>query len=136
MSAQTILLDFSIEASRIEDELSLKEVAKKLEKGLMEYFPKLKLIFETSTTDGYYYLYSENQTILLNARFFTHGLITLNIEYFKGEQDQPILSFDVSILIFTIHWEFSQCVIFIQLKNYFYTRENNCQRKKKIRNII
>lgn len=130
MSAQTILLDFSIEASRIGDELSLKEVAKQLEKGLLEYFPKLKLMFETSTTDGYYYLYSENQMILLNARFFTHGLITLNIEYFKGEQDQPILSFDVSILIFTIQWEFSQCVFFIQLKNYFYTREQLSKEKK------
>lgn len=96
MSAQTILLDLSIEPSRISDEVAKKEVIQLLEKGLSEYFPKLKLIFETSTADGHLCLFSENQTILLNARFFNHGIITVNIEYFKADTEQPTITFDVS----------------------------------------
>lgn len=99
MSAQAILLDLSIEPSRISDEVAQKDVVQLLEKGLLEYFPKLKLIFETTTSDGHLCLFSENQTIFLHARFFNHGIITVNIEYFKGETEQPIITFDVSEML-------------------------------------
>lgn len=96
MSVQTVLLDFSIEPSRISDEVSLKELVKLLEQALTEYFPAIKLCFETTTSDGCLCLLSEKQTVFLNARFFNHGIITINIEYFKSDNEQQRLSFDVS----------------------------------------
>lgn len=98
MAAQTVLLDLSIDSSRISDEVGRKDVVKLLEKGLLEYFPQVKLIFETSTSDGHLYVFSQNDTIFLNARFFNHGIITVNIEYYKDDAEQPFVTFDVSIL--------------------------------------
>lgn len=97
MSVQTVLLDFSIEPSRISDEVSRKDLVKLLEKGLNEFFPRIKLIFEVSTTDGYLCLFTENQTVFFNVRLFNHGIITVNVEYFKSDTELQILSFDVSI---------------------------------------
>lgn len=96
MAAQTVLLDFSIDSSRISDEVAQKDVVKLLEKGLLEFFPQIKLIFETSTSDGHLCVFSQNDTVYVNARFFNHGIITINIEFFKGDAEQPIVNFDVS----------------------------------------
>lgn len=96
MSVQTVLLDFSIEPSRLSDEVSRKDLVKLLQLSLTEYFPELKLIFEVSTGDGYLCLFSEKQIVLLNARFFNQGIITINVEYYKQESEQQRLSFDVS----------------------------------------
>lgn len=99
MSAQTILLDLSIEPDRISDTASQKDVVKQLEKGLNEFFPNLCQVFETSTNDGYYCLYSENGKVMLASRLYHHGLITINIDFYKGEHDLPAISFDVSICV-------------------------------------
>lgn len=96
MSAQTVLLDFSIEPSRICDEASRQELLKILQEALSEYFPSIKLCFETVTTDGYLCILTEKQTVFISVRFFNHGIITINIEYFKSETEQPRLSFYVS----------------------------------------
>lgn len=97
MAAQTVLLDFSIDSSRISDEVAQKDLVKLLEKGLLEYFPQIKLIFETSTSDGHLCVFSQNDTIYLNIRLFNHGIVTINIEFFKDDAEQPHVNFDVSI---------------------------------------
>lgn len=97
MSAQTVLLDLTIEPSRISDAVGQKDVVKLLEKGLLEYFPQIKLIFETSTSDGHLCVFSQHNTIFLNARFFNHGIITINIEYYKDDAEQTFVTFDVCI---------------------------------------
>lgn len=107
MSVQTVLLDFSIESSRISDEVARKELIKLLEKSLLDYFPQIHLLYETTTTDGQLCLFAENQTVFLNVRLFNHGIITINIEYFKGEKEKQLLSFDVSKTIFNIFILFS-----------------------------
>lgn len=96
MSAQTFLLDLSIDPNRIGDSVAQKDTAKLLEKGLLEYFPQAKLVFETSTSDGHLCVFSQNDTIYVHARFFNHGIITINIEFFKDDSDQALVSFDVS----------------------------------------
>ncbi|XP_031620615.1 spermine synthase isoform X2 [Contarinia nasturtii] len=96
MTAQTVLLDFSIDPSRIGDKVGLKDTVKLLEKGLLEFFPQLKLIFETSTSDGHLCVFSQNDAIFLNARFFNHGIIAINIEYFKDNVEQPFVTFDLT----------------------------------------
>lgn len=97
MSVQTVLLDFSIEPSRLNDEVSRKELVKNLHNSLIEYFPELTLIFEAATGDGYLCIFSEKQIVLVNVRLFNQGLITINVEYYKSECEQQRLTFDVSI---------------------------------------
>lgn len=97
MSAQTILLGLSIEPNRISDKRQRKDAVNLLVNGLLEFFPQLKLIFETSTSDGHLCVFSQNDVIFLNVRFFNHGIIAINIEYFKDDVEQPLVTFDVSI---------------------------------------
>lgn len=96
MSVQTILLDFSIEPSRISDAESRKDLVKLLENGLTEHFPQLKLCYELTTADGHLVLFTENQSLFFHVRLFNHGIITINAEYFKSDADPQIISFDVS----------------------------------------
>lgn len=96
MSVQTILLDFSIEPSRISDVESRKDLVKLLENGLTEHFPQLKLCYELTTADGCLVLFTENQLLYFHVRLFNHGIITINAEYFKLDTDAQVISFDVS----------------------------------------
>lgn len=96
MAVQTILLDFSIEPSRISDDESRKDLVKVLENGLTEHFPQLKLCYELTTADGCLVLFSENQSLYFHVRLFNHGIITINAEYFKPDAEAQIISFDVS----------------------------------------
>lgn len=95
MAVQTILLDFSIEPSRISDDESRKDLVKVLENGLTEHFPQLKLCYELTTADGCLVLFSENQSLYFHVRLFSHGIITINAEYFKTDAEPQIISFDV-----------------------------------------
>lgn len=98
MSVQTVLLDFSIENEKIADEISRKDVTTQMTKILQEkYFPNLQIINEITTSDGYLCLLTEDN-VIISIRFFCHteaGLITLNIEYFKKNDETPKINFDV-----------------------------------------
>lgn len=123
MSAQTVLLDLAIDSSRISDAVGQKDVIKLLEKGLLEFFPQLKLIFETSTSDGYLCVFTQTDTIYLHVRFFNHGIVTINIEFFKDDAEQSVFSFDVStkqhnLFIAPIHTagNFTFSIVFFPLR--------------------
>lgn len=95
MAANSVLLDFSIEPSRITDELSRKDILKVFKENIEKYFGNLKIIYDMLLDDGYLVLLSDNSGVVLSLRFFNEGLITLNIEYFKKENDPQKISFEV-----------------------------------------
>lgn len=96
MSVNTVLLDFSIEPSTISDEIKQKDLLKMIIEILEKYFPQnLKIIWETTTSDGYLFIFNERDGVILTLRFFNVGLITINIEYYKIDQESPIISFEV-----------------------------------------
>lgn len=118
MSVQTVLLDFSIDASRIGDEESRKDVIKLLQETLREFFPNLATLFEVSTADGHLILLSEDQKSFLNVRLFDDGIITINVEYFKKDNEEQLLSFDVSAFaISDIISTENHCLSFLLLIN-------------------
>lgn len=96
MSVQTVLLDFSIDPVRITDEIASKDLVKLIKQGLDKYFENLKFVYDLKTDDGYLCLYTNKNLVLIQIRFFNHGIITINIEYFKGENERQVLSFEVS----------------------------------------
>lgn len=100
MSAVTVLLDLIIDLSRINNSTGQTDVLKLMEQGLSKYLPQLKQIFDTSTSDGHLYVYSQNGTTFLQLRFFNHGIITINIEFFKNDAEELLISFDVSTGLF------------------------------------
>ena len=99
MAANSILLDFSIDSTRITDELSRKDVVKVIKENLEKYFESLKIIYDMVVESDGYLCILVSQThpgVIINLRFFKEGLITLNIEYFRKEGESQKISFDVS----------------------------------------
>lgn len=99
MSVQTVLLDFSIDPVRIGDEVASKDLLKFIKQGLKKYFENLKFVYDLKTEDGYLCLFTDKNLVFIQIRFFNHGIITINIEYFKGENENQIMSFEVSFSI-------------------------------------
>jgi spermine synthase len=96
MSVNTILLDFSIEPERINDESSRKDLVKIFKLEVEKYFEKIQCVYDLTVSDGQMYIFNDQKDVILTLRFFDKGLITLNIEYYKREKDEPKISFEVS----------------------------------------
>lgn len=96
MAANSVLLDFSIEASRINEESARNDVVKVVKENLEKYFGNLSLIYQMQVEDGQLTLFGDNAGVVITVRFFNEGLITLNIEYFLKSGGTPKISFEVS----------------------------------------
>uniref|UniRef100_A0A182QE41 PABS domain-containing protein n=1 Tax=Anopheles farauti TaxID=69004 RepID=A0A182QE41_9DIPT len=95
MSANSILLDFSLDPARIIDEISRKDIVRVCKEGLEKYLAGLKISYDMLTTDGYLCLLNETGTgTIVTIRFFEQGLITINVEYYRKDGDEPKISFD------------------------------------------
>ncbi|XP_049546854.1 spermine synthase isoform X2 [Anopheles darlingi] len=95
MSANTVLLDFSLDPARINDEVSRKDIVKLCKESLEKYLPGVKITYDMLTTDGYLCMLSDAATIV-TIRFFLQGLITINIEYYRQDGEEPKISFEQS----------------------------------------
>ncbi|XP_035905780.1 spermine synthase isoform X1 [Anopheles stephensi] len=95
MSANSILLDFSLDPARIIDEVSRKDIVRVCKEGLEKYLSGLKITYDMLTADGYLCLLNETGTgTIVTIRFFEQGLITINVEYYRKDGDEAKISFD------------------------------------------
>lgn len=94
MSANSVLLDFSLDPTRISDEVSRKDIVKLCKEHLEKYLDTLKITYDMLTEDGYLCVLSSAGAIITTIRFFNQGLITINIEYYRGECEAPKISFE------------------------------------------
>ncbi|XP_052565347.1 spermine synthase isoform X1 [Culex pipiens pallens] len=93
MSANSVLLDFSLDPTRISDEVSRKDIVKLCKEHLEKYLDSLKITYDMLTEDGYLCVLSSGP-IITTIRFFNQGLITINIEYYRAECEAPKISFE------------------------------------------
>lgn len=98
MAVNTILMDFSIDPKQVKNDSQLSVILTNVENILRDYLTNLKLINTFSVEDGIFKLYSSDLGSIVNIRIFGNGLITVNIEYYKGEKQEPLLSFEVNNL--------------------------------------
>lgn len=95
MSANTVLLDFSLDPARINDEVSRKDIVRLCKEGLEKYLTGLKISYDMLTADGYLCILNESSSgTIVTIRFFEQGLITINVEYYRKAGDEPKLSFE------------------------------------------
>uniref|UniRef100_U5EQP4 Putative spermidine synthase n=1 Tax=Corethrella appendiculata TaxID=1370023 RepID=U5EQP4_9DIPT len=96
MSVNSVLIDFSVDPARINDEISRKDIMKQCKEVLEKYFPTIKISYDMLTDDGYLCILSEKDGVIITIRFFNQGLITFNIEYYKSDAEEAKLSFESS----------------------------------------
>ncbi|XP_065085773.1 spermine synthase isoform X2 [Ochlerotatus camptorhynchus] len=94
MSANSVLLDFSLDPTRINDELSRKDVVKLCKEHLEKFISGLKITYDMLTDDGYLCILNAPGAIITTIRFFNQGLITINIEYYRADCEAPKISFE------------------------------------------
>ncbi|KAF9800533.1 hypothetical protein SFRURICE_005209 [Spodoptera frugiperda] len=92
MSVQTLLLDFSIDPARLGDEIGQKTVFGQLETVLKEYIPNLILATELKLEGGSLKLLTGKKGSTVSVRLFDRGLVTVNIEYYKEENEEPLIN--------------------------------------------
>ncbi|CAH2106981.1 unnamed protein product [Euphydryas editha] len=99
MSVQTILLDFSIDPARLGDESGQKTVFNQLETVLKDYVPNLILAADIKIDGGSWKLLTGKRGTSVSVRLFDRGLVTVNIEYYKEDNEEPLISFKCSKLL-------------------------------------
>ncbi|OWR45630.1 spermine synthase [Danaus plexippus plexippus] len=93
MSVQTILLDFSLDPARLGDESGQKTVFSHLETVLKDYVPNLILAADIKIDDGSLKLLTGKRGTTVSVRLFDRGLVTVNIEYYKEDSEEPLINF-------------------------------------------
>lgn len=96
MAANTVLMDFSIDPIRINDDCSRKDLLKVIKENLEKFFDQIKIAFDLNTDDSYLCILTDNKGVIISIRFYNQGLITINIEYFKDDNTSTKISFEVS----------------------------------------
>lgn len=100
MSVQTLLLDFSLDAARLGDESGQKAVFAQLETVLKEYLPNLILAADIKLEAGSLKILTGKNASTVSIRMFDRGLITVNIEFYKEENQEPLINLKVRHYIF------------------------------------
>ncbi|CAH0729020.1 unnamed protein product, partial [Brenthis ino] len=93
MSVQTILLDFSMDPARLSDENGQKTVFSQLETVLKDYVPNLILAADIKVDGGSLKLLTGKRGTTVSVRLFDRGLVTVNIEYYKADNEEPLINF-------------------------------------------
>ncbi|KAJ8967008.1 hypothetical protein NQ314_003125 [Rhamnusium bicolor] len=94
MSVNTILLDFSVDPNSVKNESQLPVVAANFEGILRDYLTNLKPINSFNISGGLVRIYTSDPNTTVTLRVYDHGLITVSIEYLKGDKQEPILSYE------------------------------------------
>jgi hypothetical protein len=99
MSVNSILVHFS--AEKVFDcEKSIKILFNTIKTELEKYFDNLRLIFSRFSDGDYVWIFADETGVLITLRSFGGTLITLNIEYFKEQEEKEKFNFEVTIFIF------------------------------------
>lgn len=96
MVAHTVLLDFTVSSSVIADMEKRSDLKSAIGNVLAEYFIGLKPLTESNIDGSLLVLYTGPRGSLITVRGYAEGLITLNIEYYKQDDQEALLTFELS----------------------------------------
>ncbi|XP_066603609.1 spermine synthase isoform X2 [Prorops nasuta] len=115
MVAHTVLLDFTVSANVIADLEKRSNLKSTIANVLSEHFIGLKPLTELNIDGSLLILYTGPRGSLITVRGYTEGLVTLNIEYYKQDEEEALLSFE--------QWRFLEADVAVAL---------NSQRSKRL----
>lgn len=98
MVAHTVLLDFTVPSSVIGDIENRSNLKLAIANVLREHFDGVKPLTESNIDGSLLVLYTGPRGSLITVRGYTEGLITINIEYYKRDDEEALLNFEVQSL--------------------------------------
>ncbi|CAD1469995.1 unnamed protein product, partial [Heterotrigona itama] len=96
MVAHTVLLDFTVPSNVIVDVEKRSNLKIAIANVLQEHFDSLKPLTESSIDGSFLVLYTGPKGSLITVRGYTEGLITVNIEYYKRDEEEALLDFELA----------------------------------------
>ncbi|XP_065173052.1 spermine synthase isoform X1 [Atheta coriaria] len=100
MAVNTILIDFSVEETKLQEENYRDNVIKGVETVLINHLKELQPLYSTKLTGNLasqasqVNIYQSIRGALVTLRIFNNGLVTVNIEYYKSNEEEAIISYD------------------------------------------
>ncbi|XP_011502998.1 PREDICTED: spermine synthase isoform X1 [Ceratosolen solmsi marchali] len=94
MVAHTVLLDFTVPTNQILDIEKQANLKSNITNVLKEHLVGLKHLTESSIDGSLVILFSGPKSSLITVRGYTEGLVTVNIEYYKPDDEEALLSFE------------------------------------------
>lgn len=95
MVAHTVLLDFTVSSNVIVDVEKRSNLKLAIANVLGKHFNGLKPLTESNIDGSLLILYTGPKGSLITVRGYTEGLITLNIEYYKRDDEEALLDYEV-----------------------------------------
>lgn len=98
MVAHTVLLDFTVSSTMISDVEKRSNLKSTIANVLGEHIGSLKPLTEINIEESLLLLYTGVRGSLITVRAYPKGLVTVNIEYYKGDNEEALLNFEVSYI--------------------------------------
>ncbi|XP_011312664.1 spermine synthase isoform X2 [Fopius arisanus] len=115
MVAHTVLLDFTVSSNVIADIDKRSGLKSLITRVLSDHFNGLHAMTESTIGDSFFVLYTGPRGSLITVRGYAEGLVTVNIEYYKGDNEDALMTFK--------QWRDLEADIALAL---------NCQRSKRL----
>ena len=95
MVAHTVLLDFTVSANVLTDLDERSSLKSNIANVLGDHFNGLKTLTEFNIDGSLVILYTGPKGSLITVRGYPEGLVTVNIEYYKSDDEDALLTFEV-----------------------------------------
>lgn len=99
MAVNTLLLDFSVQPNDVKSEQGMSTTVAKIENVLRDYLTNLKVVNSLPVDGGLFKVYTSDKGAVTSVRVYNSGLITINVEYFKGDGQEPVFDYKVSFFV-------------------------------------
>ncbi|XP_012260198.1 spermine synthase isoform X2 [Athalia rosae] len=96
MVAHTVLLDFTVSSNMVSDVEKRSNLKSTIAHTLREHIDNLKPLTETNIEGSLLLLYTGAKGSLITVRAYPKGLITVNIEYFKEDNEEALFKFEAA----------------------------------------
>lgn len=96
MVVHTVLLDFTVPSNVIADVEKRSNLKLTVANVLREHFDGVTPLTESDIGGSLLVLYTGPRGSLITLRGYTEGLITLNIEYYKRDDEEALLNFELA----------------------------------------
>ncbi|PSN38083.1 hypothetical protein C0J52_00836 [Blattella germanica] len=94
MAVNSILLDFSVTSTRLTNAEESRGVQDDMESVLANFVPGLKKKSVYDFGGSFMALLTADRGTVVTLRGFPQGLVTCNIEYYKDDEEKPLLLFE------------------------------------------
>lgn len=97
MAINTLMLDFSVETSRVTDAKEWSAMKALMAKVIGGYIADIAEVNDMQMAGGgHLSLYTATRGTFITLRGYPKGLVSLNIEYYKADADEHLLTFELT----------------------------------------